>query len=215
MEFPLPKIKLPVPRWLRLMSWTNWGKQRIRWGYGAVPLKLLILNFVFQRIIGLNDTAPFSVNFRSTVTGGQSIDIGARVGASFAINGGLYVSGDRGIQIGDNTFIGPNVGILTANHDLYNRDLYTSDGPVKIGNNCWIGMNAIILPNVRLGDNVTVGAGSVVTKSFPSNLVIGGVPAQVIMELSPERILEYRQKHGIEMIEDISSFFPTDQKTRE
>jgi acetyltransferase-like isoleucine patch superfamily enzyme len=49
-----------------------------------------------------------------------------------------------------------------------------------IGKNCWIGSNAVILPGVELGDNVIVGAGAVVTKSFPENLKVAGVPAKVI-----------------------------------
>lgn len=192
-----------MPRWLRLLSWTRWGKQRIEWGYGAVLFSVLLVNFVFQRIFRLNASAPFSVNFRSTVTCGEKIQIGRRVGASFAISGGLYVTGTHGVEIGDGTVIGPNVGILSANHDLYQRNLATADGPVRIGQNCWIGMNAVILPGVVLGDNVTVAAGSVVTASFPSNVVIGGVPARVLKHITPETILAFRQQHGIQTTGDL------------
>ena len=55
---------------------------------------------------------------------------------------------------------------------------------VKIGKNCWIGNSVTILPGVELGDNVTVGANSVVTKSFPSNCVIGGCPAKIIKQFN-------------------------------
>lgn len=197
---------LPIPAWLRLLSRTRWGKQRIEWGYGAVLFSVLLVNFIYQRVFRLNASAPFSVNFRSTVTHGRKIRIGRRVGASFAISGGLYVTGLRGIEIGDGTVIGPNVGILTANHDLYDRNLATIDGPVRIGRNCWIGMNAVILPGVTLGDNVTVAAGSVVTTSFGSNLVIGGTPARVLGDVTPETILAYRRRHGIGAMQDIEQF---------
>jgi len=54
--------------------------------------------------------------------------------------------------------------------------------PIKIGKNCWLGANSVILPGVELGDNVIVAAGAVVTKSFSNNLVIGGVPAKILSE---------------------------------
>ena len=54
--------------------------------------------------------------------------------------------------------------------------------PIRIGNKCWIGANAIVLPGVSLGDHVIVGAGAIVTKSFPSNCTIAGVPARIIKD---------------------------------
>ncbi|MBU3677303.1 MAG: maltose acetyltransferase, partial [Chitinophagaceae bacterium] len=75
-----------------------------------------------------------------------------------------------------------NVNIQTANHDPIDRNHYNV-ASVVIGKNCWLGGNVTILPGVTLGDNVTVGANSVVTKSFPSNVIIAGVPAKVIRSL--------------------------------
>lgn len=201
---PPAAVKLPLPKWLRALSWTRWGRQRIEWGYGAVPPSLLLVNFVFQRIFRQSFSAPFSVNYRSTVTSGQNIRIGRRVAASFALSGGLYVNAVHGVEIGDGTVIAPNVGILTTNHDLYDRDLSTEDGPVRIGKNGWIGMNAVILPGVTLGDNVTVAAGAVVTTSFGSNVVIGGTPARVLKEVTPEAVLAYRERHGIRQTADLA-----------
>ena len=71
--------------------------------------------------------------------------------------------------------------IISANHDK--DDLlkhHKTIEPIRIGKNCWIGANAVILPGVQLGDNVIVGAGAVVSKSFPNDVVIGGVPAKLI-----------------------------------
>lgn len=84
------------------------------------------------------------------------------------------------IHIGSNTFIGPNVGIITANHDLNNIQSHASGLDVKIGSNCWIGMNSVILPGVCLGDNTIVAAGSVVNSSFKEGYVlVAGSPAKL------------------------------------
>lgn len=56
-------------------------------------------------------------------------------------------------------------------------------GKIKIGNNCFIGINSILMPNVEIGDNCVIGAGSIVTKNIPSNSVAVGSPAKVIMTL--------------------------------
>jgi maltose O-acetyltransferase len=87
------------------------------------------------------------------------------------------------IEIGDNCMIAPNVAIYTATHPLnpIERNSGLEYGkPIKIGNNVWIGGNAIICPGVTLGDNIVVAAGAVVTKNFPDNVLIGGNPAKII-----------------------------------
>lgn len=86
--------------------------------------------------------------------------------------------------IGRDTLMASNILISTENHGT-DPSIKYSDQPlitkdVHIGNNCWIGEKVIILPGVKLGDNVIVAAGSVVTKSFDSNLIIAGNPAKVI-----------------------------------
>ena len=88
------------------------------------------------------------------------------------------------ITIGHNTWIAPNVGIITTNHSLSDVNKHEIPEDVYIGNKCWLGMNVMILPGVRLGDNTIVGAGSVVTKSFEQgNCVIAGNPAKVIKSI--------------------------------
>lgn len=91
---------------------------------------------------------------------------------------GSYFQAISPIYIGKGTRISHNVGIITANHSKTDLSSYSSPQPVHIGNNCWIGMNSVILPGVTLGDNVIVGAGSVVTHSFPQgHITIAGNPA--------------------------------------
>jgi acetyltransferase-like isoleucine patch superfamily enzyme len=91
-----------------------------------------------------------------------------------------------GIIIGENVGIGPSVKILTSSHDIHSSShLAIMHKPITfaevvIGDGCDIGVNAVILPGVTLGKNVQVGAGAVVTKSFPNGSVIAGVPAKIL-----------------------------------
>lgn len=105
------------------------------------------------------------------------------------------------ITIGDNVLIAPGVQINTASHPVEweerrnpdfpdNPQAYfckTYAKPVTIGNGCWIGAGAILLGGMTLGDNVTVAAGAVVTKSFPGDCLIGGVPARIIKRFAERR----------------------------
>jgi acetyltransferase-like isoleucine patch superfamily enzyme len=102
---------------------------------------------------------------------------------SLAQSGGCYIQGANGLEIGAGTIIAPGVKIITANHSFADFQQWVVAEPIRIGRNCWIGVNAVILPGVQLGDRVIVGAGSVVTKSIPSNCVIAGVPARTLRSL--------------------------------
>lgn len=116
------------------------------------------------------------------------------VGENFFANFNLTILDEAKVVIGANCFIGPNVSIYTACHPLdadeRNKILEWAE-PVVIGDNVWIGGSTTILPGVTIGNNVVIGAGSVVTKSFPGDVVIGGNPAKVIKRIPPKE--GYRQ----------------------
>lgn len=156
--------------------------------YIGIPGSQLLTNFIFQRILGFNHKVPFSVSYTSRIQGFKNIILPGNADSikiSMAVSGGCYISVFDGapLTIGENTLWAFNICIQTGNHDLHDRNKINT-APVKIGNNCWLGNSVTILPGVELGDNVTVGANSVVTKSFPSNVVIGGCPAKILKELS-------------------------------
>lgn len=105
------------------------------------------------------------------------------VGDNFYANHGCTILDCNYIQIGKNCLLAPHVCISAATHPI--NPILRADGaeyttPITIGDNVWIGANATICPGVTLGDNVVVGAGAVVTKNYPDNVVIGGVPAKII-----------------------------------
>lgn len=90
-------------------------------------------------------------------------------------------------MIGRGTYIGPNVGLITANHDPEDLDRHKPGRDVIIGEHCWIGMNAVILPGCVLGPQTIVGTGPVVTKSFPlGHCYITGVPARLARDEARE-----------------------------
>ena len=91
------------------------------------------------------------------------------------------------VTLGDRVLIGPAVQLYTATHplDAASRGaLWEFGKPIEIGSDVWIGGGAVICPGVILGDRVVVAAGAVVTKSFPSDVLIGGNPAKIIRYLS-------------------------------
>ncbi|MDQ8295179.1 chorismate mutase [Enterococcus faecium] len=115
------------------------------------------------------------------------------VGENFYANFNCTFLDVSTIEIGDNCMFAPNVQLYTATHPLHpvkrNSGLEYAK-PIKIGDNVWLGGSVIVTPGVTLGNNVVVGAGSVVTKSFPDNVVIAGNPARIIKTVEEEPLEE-------------------------
>lgn len=138
-----------------------------------------------QKVIGNNKDAYWPMHHSSRVVNPKNVLIGTETCPGW--EPGCYIQGIGTIKIGSYTEIARNVGIIAGNHDVY--DLRTHlPSEVSIGNYCWIGMNAVILPGVELGDYTIVGAGAIVTRSFPEGYcVIAGNPARLIKKLDPEK----------------------------
>lgn len=127
---------------------------------------------------------PFHANW-----GGKHVFFGDWVYANF----NLTLVDDGNIYVGNNVMFAPNVTLATAGHPVWpplrERGLqFVAD--IHIGNNVWIGANAAVMPGVTIGDNAVIGAGSVVTRDIPSNVVAVGNPCRVLREIG-ERDREY------------------------
>jgi acetyltransferase-like isoleucine patch superfamily enzyme len=135
-----------------------------------------------QKVRGINGHVDWPVHRTSRVVCTYNIEIGE--GSFPGYMPGSYVQGLGKIVIGKGCIFAPNIGIISANHDLYDSSKHIL-GKVEIGDYCWMGMGSIILPNVVLGDFTIVAAGAIVTKSFEKGYcIIGGNPARVIKELN-------------------------------
>ena len=145
----------------------------IGWGWA-------VRGILMQRILGYNRHVPWPMSTASTVDDPSGLEFDPNDMQNF-MHFGCYFSNVGGgrIRIGSGTVIAPNVGIVTTNHSPADPRRHESARHVTIGENCWLGMNSVILPGVTLGPNTTVGAGAIVTESFPDgHCVLIGVPAR-------------------------------------
>lgn len=117
---------------------------------------------------------PFFTDYGRNITLGKNVFINQ--GCTFMDRGGIF--------IGDDVYIAPKVNIITINHDInpYKRTI-TYCKPVYIEDRVWIGLGAIILSGVRVGENSIIAAGAVVTKDVPKNSIVAGNPAKVIKKI--------------------------------
>ena len=121
---------------------------------------------------------PFHANW-----GGKHVHFGKCVYANF----NFTAVDDTHIYVEDYTMFGSNVILATAGHPILpklRQEAYQYNMPVHIGKNCWLGAGVIVLPGVTIGDNTVIGAGSVVTKDIPSNVVAVGNPCRVLREIN-------------------------------
>ena len=136
---------------------------------------------------------PFHANW-----GGRYVHFGKNVYCNF---GATFVD-DTHIYVGDYTMFGPHVTVATAGHPILpelREKAYQYNMPVHIGRNCWLGAGVIVLPGVTIGDNSVIGAGSVVTKDIPANVVAVGNPCHVLREIGEHDREFYFKDRRIEL----------------
>lgn len=136
------------------------------------------------------------------------------VGKNFFANYNCTIIDVAKVIIGDNCQMAPNVSIYTAGHPLHpaaRNSMYEYGIEVVIGDNVWIGGNAVILPGVHIGNNTVIGAGSVVTKNIPDSVLAAGNPCKVIREITEDDFQFYYKdrKFDPESMEDIQKILGT------
>lgn len=164
-----------------LFGWIiNWAyPQYIRPKYGYIRYYRLFFEYLIpQKILRINARVPWPVHFTSKVRGAENIQKGVFCDPGDGI--GNYIQAVNGIIFGDNIELSPGVKIISANHNLQDHLGHDKTKPIRIGSNSLIYSNAIILPGVQIGENVIIGAGSVVTKDIPDNSIAVGNPCRVI-----------------------------------
>ncbi|CDE60606.1 uncharacterized protein BN657_02244 [Fusobacterium sp. CAG:439] len=150
-----------------------------------------------QNVWKLNNTMPYTdeynkllnilipnkgdnVDIRTPITGVNLSKV--KIGNNVVVMNGSLMMASGGITIEDNTMLAANVQLISNNHDLDERTIITCL-PIHIKKNCWIGAGTTILRGVTIGENSVVGAGSVVTKDVPDNVIVAGNPAKIIKNI--------------------------------
>lgn len=124
----------------------------------------------------INIEPPFYCDYGSNIN----------IGDDFYMNFGGVILDCAAVNIGNNVLCAPSVHIYTATHPTdpaIRRSGLELAAPIKIGNNVWLGGGAIVCPGVTIGDDTTIGAGSVVTKDIPARVVAAGNPCRIIRHL--------------------------------
>ena len=144
---------------------------------------------IFQKIGRNNSSVPWPVSKYNTINGNHNnIVFDVENIDNFQGKGVYFQCEHAKIYIGKRSLIANNVALITANHDFSNIQKHCDGKDIVIGDDCWIGFNAVILPGVKLGNKTIVGAGAIVTKSFEmGNCVIAGNPAKIIRYLPEEK----------------------------
>ena len=153
------------------------------------------LKAVVKELLGRSDGAVINPPFYCDY--GKHIE----VGKNFFANYNCTILDVGKVIIGDNCQLAPNVAIYTAGHPVHpasRNTLFEYGVEVVIGNNVWIGGNAVICPGVRIGDNAVIGAGSVVTRDIPAWTVAAGNPCKVIREITEEDRWVYFRGQGVD-----------------
>lgn len=163
------------------MKYINFTQQEFK----DIGKGTLLVNFIFQKLLKINQSLFCMTHYTSRVNSGEKISIinsesSTNVFLSFAASNGCYIQALNGIEIDSTVLFSSGVKLISANHDIVDKTRHIKAKPIIIKKNVWLGVNVIVLPGVEIGENSIIGAGSVVTKTIPPNTIAAGNPAKVI-----------------------------------
>ena len=180
----LRRILNTLDPWL-FRYWVKWcwpEYKRPRTGYMR-HYQLIRQYFFWQKILRVNGSVPWPVDFRSKIVDWPKIDKG--ICSDPGDNPGIYINAAGGLKLGNNVNIGQNTIITTTNHYKYDhRKLSTTTG-VEIGDNVWIGANCSIVAGSVIGSNVTIGAGCYIKGEIPSDVTV--IQSAATIEIIPKK----------------------------
>ena len=159
----------------------------------ARPLLMLRVLSYLKRRLGAHEVTVWKRNMRYC---GQGVEIselssiwgweGFSIGDGSVINQFTHIFASGGVDIGRHVLISSNCSISSVTHPVQATHRSAEPlvmQPVRIGDNVWVGMGAVILPGVTIGENAVVGAGAVVTHDVPPGVVVAGNPARILRYL--------------------------------
>ncbi|MVT08887.1 acyltransferase [Chitinophaga tropicalis] len=170
---------------LRFLTFLPFFRKIYERHYYASGFGILMVNLFFKHILRINSNGDILFNFtaKAHTPGNIKIignDLKHSVYVSFVTSGGSYYQAINGIEIGEGTIWAHGCHFISSNHSYRDLKKNLPGPPIRIGRNVWIATGCVILPGVSIGDHSVVGAGSIVTKSFPGYSIIAGNPAEII-----------------------------------
>jgi acetyltransferase-like isoleucine patch superfamily enzyme len=182
--------------WYRKWRWYErnalpWNRARIHW---HMLRRRSFIRFPVQgNVLEALDDGRLEIGPNTLLEPGCWITIGegarVRIGEGCFLNLGVMLAAIDSIEIGDHTMFANHCFVGDSAHRFDDPDRpitwqgFTSKGPVRIGSNCWFGVNCVVTSGVTVGDRCVIGANSVVTSDIPSGTIAAGAPARVIKQI--------------------------------
>lgn len=140
--------------------------------------------------------AGYKIGINTKIVGPLYVSAELEIGDNCWIGRELKCEGNGKVIIGDNCDIAPNVTFLTGGHQIGDKNRRAGEGEIytiKIGNGCWLCANSTLGKNITIGDSSIIAACACVMKSFGSNIIVGGVPSNIIRSLENENIAQNKK----------------------